>query len=157
MNSKEIKKISDKKDNINKKISILKSLIDEYEDKKNDLINNCNHDYVILYANFLNKVYNNIKYGKCLVCGKVMEMNDNIDISTNMEINRDNIIDITEGETILFVKGESYNFNEEFYKEIINEFQKIINSENIYTHEEILKELRKFVVIKKLEKKIERR
>ena len=136
MNSNDMKNFSDKKNSINKKIEILNLFIKDFENEKSNLLNNCNHEIIVIYTKLENKVYGEIKIGKCLICNKNIEIFNNYDIRNNTIFNDENLIDIS-------------NYDSEFFGKITNKFNEIINNEQVYNCEEIINELKKCINIKK--------
>lgn len=75
---------------------MLEELHKETMEKIDDVKKVCNHEFIFINQKYTNKVYDYLKCGKCLVCGKEITMApNNFALEEKIFIPTDKIIDVS--------------------------------------------------------------
>ena len=155
MDINKIKKYKDELNEIKGRISILKAKLSELEElqlEKDDILDKCNHELVLVYGRDERKV-GSVKLGYCLICDEPVDIIWEDYYLKRDKFDKESIIDVTD----IKEDFDHENLDEEEISDIvcqrINEFERhakvtfheCLNS-GVTDREEIKKEIREEIV-----------
>lgn len=146
MNYQRIKQTKRKVNKLNLRLQALEKLTKQTLEEFKNIEKSCDHELIFINKKYENLAYEYIQYGKCLVCGKAIELTpENLNIDNQEVINSEQIIDIAEKveKWTLECECSQTKLEMEEAKRIFDDL--ISNREFLYSKEEIKQEIFKGV------------
>lgn len=133
------------------RLETLKELQNETYEKRQEVCDNCSHDFVLVYNSELKVVGHSekgvLKQAGCLVCGQYFRLDEiYMDEITDQQINEDAVLDVS-NETSLFSQRLSRDNKSVLLlkaEEVFNEYCKL--NAMCFSREQVLKDIQRKVL-----------